>query len=66
MAHYLVLNAISILAIAALAFFFLPKDYYEGWTEQALKGLGTLIFLFYVSIAGWMIFIAYHFVSKYW
>lgn len=60
MEHVLILNIVAILAVAALIGFFTDIG------NRAVAFLTVLWALFCVSLLGWFIFAAVHFVGKYW
>lgn len=53
-------NIILILCIAALGFFFGPDR--ERWSAAFFAG----VISFQLSFFGWVVYVAVHFITKYW
>lgn len=60
MGTIIVCNVLLILALAALAFFFGPED------NRGFAALATFQLALGFSVTGWIIFVAQHFITKYW
>lgn len=64
MSELIVLNIVLILVAAGLGFFFGPDDF--GNKSRAFFAVWAGWAVFCLSIVAWGIYVAIHFISKYW
>lgn len=62
MTFYIVANIIVLLCIAALTWFFSDGDMFD----RNIHAAAVAVIGFQVSLLGWVIYVAVHFISKYW